>query len=125
MRRVMGNLLMLGLLVSTGCLPSQQPPASASFRASDTPSKVPAIVGAADNKDADTLSELVHALSHKDPAVRLFAAQSLRERTGMNFGYRYYASVDERRQAIDRWRTGLAEYLGPTNAPPPAEDKDE
>ena len=114
MRLVVGNILLLMVLSSVGCLPSQQPPAKADFRATDTPAKVPAIVNASDTEDKESLAELVHALSDKDSAVRLFAIQSLQARTGQTLDYRYYEAADKRQAAIDRWHDWLAEYLAPS-----------
>lgn len=114
----LGLILANGLLLA-GCTP-QQAPARADFR-SGTTGKVPAIVGAADQDDADTLFELVHALSDKDPAVRLFAIQSLETRTGQTLGYRYYESTAKRRDAVTRWRDWLMQAF----APPPPENSPE
>lgn len=106
-RRPAAILSLCGLLGLTGCLPSQQGPAKADFRANDTPSRVPAIVGAADAEDEDALLELIHALSDKDAAVRLFAIRSLEERTGQTHGYRYYEQPEQRQAAVDRWHEWL------------------
>lgn len=108
MRLVVGNILVLAVLATAGCLPSEQEPAKADFRANDTPSRVPAIVGASDTDDEDALLELIHALSDKDAAVRLFAIRSLEERTGETRGYRYYEQPEQRQAAIDRWHEWLA-----------------
>ena len=102
-------LLLSVLLLAAGCLPSQQEPVKSDLRAADTPSRVPAIVSAADTDDQPTLTELVHALSDKDPAVRLFAIQSLQARTGQSFDYRYYDDKDKRQPAIDRWHDWLSD----------------
>ena len=108
MRLVVGNILVLVVLSTAGCLPSEQEPAKANFRANDTPAKVPAIVNAAESDDEDDLRELIHALSDKDPAVRLFAIRSLEERTGQTFEYRYYEQPEQRQAAINRWHAWLA-----------------
>lgn len=111
--RTASILLLLSLTPLTGCLPSQQPPAKADFRATDTPAKVPAIVHASDPEDQASLPELIHALSDKDAAVRLFAIQSLQARTGQTLDYRYYEAADKRQAAIDRWHDWLKAYLAP------------
>ena len=98
----LSTALLATLALVCGCLPSQTRP-QADFRANDTPSRVTAIVDAAEQDDQQTLAELVHALSDEDPAVRLFAIQSLIRRTGQDLGYRYYAPRDERRTAVLRW----------------------
>ena len=114
MRLVMIHILLLGLLILTGCLPSEQAPTRADFRATDTPAKVPAIVQAAEGDDQATLSDLIHALSDKDPTVRLFAIQSLQTRTGQTLGFRYYETQDKRQAATDRWHAWLANTLAPS-----------
>ncbi|MFK7790546.1 MAG: HEAT repeat domain-containing protein [Phycisphaeraceae bacterium] len=113
MRLVLGQLLLVILLIlSAACTPNQTP-AKADFRATDTPARVPAIVSAADSDDAASLPELIHALADKDPAVRLFAIQSLQERTGETMGYQYYEAVEKRQAAIARWHAWLAEQVAP------------
>lgn len=103
-----GTILLLSIgLALSGCS-LQQRPVRAGFDAPDTPGKVPAIVDAADQDDPKTLSDLVHALSDEDPAVRLFAIQALYHRTGESFGYRYYESAEKRQVASARWNTWLA-----------------
>ena len=124
MRLVLTNILLISLLVLSGCSP-KQPPAKADFRATDTPSRVPAIVGAADEKEQASLSELVHALSDKDPAIRLFAIQSLQERTGQTMGYRYYEATDKRQAAADRWHAWLNDQTATTRVLPDSEDTSE
>lgn len=109
-------LSLVGLTGLCGCLPSQQGPAEADLRANDTPSRVPAIVHAAQTDDDKTLTELVQALSDKDPAVRLFAVRSLQERTGENFGYRYYDPPEKRQAATNQWHA----YLNDPGATKPA-----
>lgn len=104
-------LVQIPLLIVLAVLPGcslKQSPAVANLRATDTPARVPAIVRAADDSgDSAELAELVHALSDKDPAVRLFAIQSLQERTGQTMGYRYYEAYDKRQPATERWHAWL------------------
>ena len=88
---------------------------------------MPAIVDAAERDDDQTLAELVHALSDRDPAVRLFAIQSLERRTGQTLGYRYYGPEDERRLASLRWGAWLHERgIEPVREAPetPADEDD-
>lgn len=118
MRLLPFHILLLSMLLATGCLPSQQGPAKADFHATDTPSRVPAIVSAAEADDEATLEELVHALSDKDSAVRLFAIRSLQERTGETFSYRYYDPPERRQAATDRWHAWLKDPSTATLATP-------
>lgn len=110
------------LLVLTGCLPSEQAAVRGNFRANDTPGKVPAIVNAAENDGEDDLAELIHALSDKDPAVRLFAIRSLEQRSGQTFGYRYYEQPQKRQPAVDRWHVWLKDQDAPQIARPTNEE---
>lgn len=114
MRSAVLPILLLGVLCILGCLPSQQRPNKADLRANDTPTRVPAIVGASDTDQDDSVPELIHALSDKDPAVRLFAIQSLQARTGQTLDYRYYEAADKRQAAINRWHEWLADTLAPS-----------
>jgi len=108
MRLHTASILLLSLLAFAGCLPSEQEPANADLRAADTPSRVPAIVIAGDTNSDAKLRELIHALSDKDPAVRLFAIQALEKRTGQTLDYRYYEGPEKRQAAINRWHTWLS-----------------
>lgn len=105
----------------TGCLPSQQAPAQADLRATDTGSRVPAIVRAAEGEDVETARELMRALMDDDPAVRLFAIQSLHTRYGQTLGYRYYDQEAQRSLAVARWRAWLADHIDPALAEPDAD----
>jgi len=119
---VIGTTLLLVVLLTAGCLPSQQPPAKAGFHAPDTAGRVPAIVNAADNNDQQALPELIHALSDEDAAVRLFAIRSLEQRTGQTLGYRYYDTPGQRQEATTRWHAWLQEQSDTRIALPPTDD---
>jgi hypothetical protein len=90
--------------------------------AQDAPGRIPALVRQADGQHDPGnkgLGELVRALDDEDPAVRLFAAQALRERSGESFGYRYYDSRAARRPAVRAWRAWAdAQDDGGGTAPP-------
>jgi len=98
--------------IATGCSP-RQAPAKADLHATDTAGRVPALVDASAQSDADTLAELVRSLNDEDPAVRMFAARSLQERTGQSLGYRYYDPQEKRSASIARWQAWLDEQAGP------------
>ncbi len=90
--------------------------------AQDAPGRIPALVRQADPGRAGGqggLDELIRALDDEDPAVRLFAVQALRERSGESFGYRYYDSRAARRPAVRAWRDWAeAQDDGGGTAPP-------
>lgn len=100
-------LLISAMGLHPACSPKQSP-TKADFRATDTGGRVPAIVTAAEADDPETIDELILALSDKDPAIRLFAIQSLNKRFGQTLGYRYYDSADKRNEAVAQWRDWLA-----------------
>lgn len=100
--------------LSIGCSPKQARP-NPDLRATDSGARIPAIVQASTQKDPETLAELVHALSDEDAAIRLFAIQSLNQRTGQTLGYRYYESQGKRQAATERWHDWL-------NDPAPASE---
>lgn len=111
--------LLLGFWLVAGCAQSK---IAGDGRAADAPDRIPALVRQADPGNApgtEGLSVLIHALDDDDPAVRLFAVQALRERTGRSFGYRYYDSADQRRGAVRRWRDWADPQDGGTPAPTP------
>ncbi len=74
--------------------------------------KVPAIKEAARTHDLSAAPQLVKDLDSDDAAVRLFAIKGLRKIAGEEFGYDYYADVEQRRPAVLKWR----EWLGQQGA---------
>jgi hypothetical protein len=73
--------------------------------------KIPAIRVAGQQKDLTAAPELVRDLESDDPALRMYAIRGLREMTGggTDFGYVYYADVEQRRPAVAKWRQWLAQ----------------
>lgn len=111
-------LLTSALLLSlaAGCT---QDPIRPDARAADPQSRIPALVGSARASDPDSLDQLIYALGDDDAAVRLFAIQSLKDRTGQDLGYRYYDPPEQRAQAQRRWRQWLNEQPDPATPAPP------
>ncbi|MEM6560443.1 MAG: hypothetical protein AAF656_02490 [Planctomycetota bacterium] len=87
------------LLLLAGCRPS----GGISINAEDPSRKIPAITRATD----DDTAALFDALSSNDAAVRLSAVNALRQRTGVDLGYEYWQSSEQRRPAVERWRAHL------------------
>jgi hypothetical protein len=71
--------------------------------------KIPAIKEAGRTKDLAAAPQLVRDLDSDDAAVRLFAIKGLREMSGEEFGYVYYADVEQRRPAVQKWRDWLGQ----------------
>src|SRR5688500_16663070 len=71
--------------------------------------KIPAIKEAGRTRDLSAAPQLVRDLESDDAAVRLFAIKGLRKIAGTEFGYVYYADVEQRRAAIIKWRQWLQE----------------
>ena len=69
--------------------------------------KIPAIKEAAKTKDLSAAPQLVKDLESDDAAVRLFAITGLREISGEEFGYVYYADREQRKPAVAKWRQWL------------------
>ena len=59
--------------------------------------------------DSQVLPALIGRLGDSDPVVRLVAHEELRKRTGQDFGYFPWASLEERSSAIERWRAWLGQ----------------
>ena len=68
-----------------------------------------ACIRAGQSRDKSVLPLLVERLEDTDADVRLFAINALRKITGQDFGYRYYASLAGRSEAVLRWRKWLAD----------------
>lgn len=77
------------------------------IHADDPAVKIPAIVQADGSREQ--LAALVDALEHDDPAVRLFAIESLRRITGEDLGYQPYDTPARRDRAVQAWRRQLDE----------------
>lgn len=119
---------MLGLAVAGAALSGcAQPKIAGDGRAVDAPDRIPALVrqaetpGSPGNRPgAEGLADLIRALDDDDPAVRMFASQGLRERTGQDFGYRYFDSAQRRRPAVRAWRDWLDEQNNAPGTPDPS-----
>lgn len=62
--------------------------------------------------DQQTLAQLVAELDNRDPAVRMYAINALRNLVGESFGYRYYEDEVDRKPAVEKWRQWLANHSG-------------
>lgn len=62
-------------------------------------------VGLGDKQpDAIAIPALIDRLEDRDPVVRISAHQSLRQRTGRDFGFVAWADPAERAKAVAQWR---------------------
>ncbi len=110
------TLALCGLMVGCGTTSVYQ-----QIRAEDPSQRIEAIVRAGNQKDTQALVHLVERLSDVEPAVRLAAAVALEKITGRTMGYEYYAPVEQRDRAIERWREYLRQRRGePTSTSLPA-----
>jgi hypothetical protein len=107
-------ILVGGLVAVTGCTVGRGP----LVVGSDDPAvNVPAMVKAGETNDLSKLAALVDELGSTDPAIRMFAIQSLEDLTdGETFGYRYFDPEPVRISAIERWRAFVASKA-PTTSP--------
>ena len=70
------------------------------------------------------LPALLGRLNDTDVVVRLAAHEELKLRTGRDFGYRPWGSVEERSRAIDRWQSWLVGGpSGQGSTPAPAQPR--
>jgi len=93
--------------VSSWSCRAPRPPVS--IKNEDTDIKVLAIKKAAREKDKSAIPQLVEELSNDDPAVRFYAIEALEELTGQTMDYKYFEDEDGRKEAVDKWKTWLAQ----------------
>jgi len=55
-------------------------------------------------RDEKAVALLVDRLEDEDEGVRFYAILALDRITGERFGYDYAAPIDQRAEAVDRWR---------------------
>lgn len=67
--------------------------------------KIPAIRLATNGNRQAAVPQLIEELASDDPAVRFYAIGGLKRLTGQTLDYVYYAPDDDRRAAVERWRT--------------------
>ncbi len=65
------------------------------------------IVHAYQARDLRAVHKLVALLDDPNDAVRMYAIQALRRLCGVDYGYRYYASMAAREAAVVRWQQAL------------------
>jgi hypothetical protein len=105
MRRWRCLVLSACAAATCGCFPREQQ----RIGAVDPISNIPAIQGAARDKDYKAIPQLVRELDSDDPAVRFYAIQALQKLTGETFGYQFYDDASERRPAVRRWQQWVRE----------------
>jgi hypothetical protein len=79
----------------------------------DPSSKIPGMKREVERMDKSNFPVLVKDLESDDPAVRMYAIQTLERLTGNRRGYEYYADEASREPAVARWRVWLAEQSAP------------
>jgi hypothetical protein len=90
----------------TSCI-GRDPP---SISSNDPGRLIPAIEIGVKAKDRHIIPYLISDLESDDAAVRMYSIDGLRRMTGQDFGFVYYADVDARKPAVDRWKLYLAEF---------------
>jgi hypothetical protein len=76
----------------------------------DNPSvRIRAIKRATEDKSIRIVKDLVDQLGDDDPAVRFYAIQGIIRITGEDRGFRYYAPLNQRQQAVERWKQWVRE----------------
>ncbi len=109
MRPARYALLILPLTVSA-CGSFDEP--RADFGSADPAERSLALAQAASRDREADLPHIIALLDSDDPAVRMFAQQTLVERTGQTLGYHFADPEPDRRAAVDRWVAWYAERSG-------------
>lgn len=103
-----------GSCVLTACMP-KGPGGLDSPLAQD---RMEAAVDAGEHRDTRSVPGLVVLLGSDDPAVRMVSIHALRDITGVDLGYDYAASEEQREEAIRRWETWVHEHAPAATAEP-------
>lgn len=120
-------LALVGLLAvcvcgcSPGVTPASRRPLVDRLQDDNPSVRVRAIVEAGETEDASAVPLLIDRLEDDDSDIRLFSIQALRRITGRDFDYRYYAPLEQRREAVARWRQWQAQQQG---GPEPIEQEE-
>jgi hypothetical protein len=97
----------IGLVVIMGGCAAPRPRAAVTD--ADVSARIRGMKKAVREQDRAILQHLVADLDSDDPAVRLYAFESLQRLTGQDLGYRYYDDEIARQAAIRRWQAWLDE----------------
>lgn len=111
--------LILPLALVLGGLSCTAPQPAPNIKDPESAVKIAGIRQAADRKDRSVLPDLVAALDNDDPAVRLFAIETLEKFAGERFGYEYYYDEEVRKPSMARWQ----EWLKQQKDVPPSSGK--
>ncbi len=99
--------LVVGVMIVGGCSSSQRP-GNESWDTTNPPWLLQSAIQAGESEDRTRIAELVSALDHDDPAVRMMSIHALQRITGTRMGYHPYGSAVHRQAAIGRWRQAVA-----------------
>ena len=105
-------------VVLSGCFPAPEP----SFYAANPADRVRAADDAGDSRDERAVPDLINQLESDDPAQRAAAVASLREITGQDHGYEWWAGEAERQAAAARWAAWYAAQIESAARQDAAED---
>ncbi len=78
--------------------------------------KIRAIKQAVASGDRAKIPPLIKQLESDDPAVRFYAIEALGRLTGQTLGYVYFHGIDQRREAVGRWKRWAGEAPATTTA---------
>ncbi len=82
-----------------------------SLMSRDPSLRIPAIKKAAAEHQTAAIPILVKGLNSTDPAIRFYCAYALKQITGRQMGYVYYAPASQRQLAILRWRQWESQHV--------------
>jgi HEAT repeat protein len=82
-----------------------------SLKSPDPSLRIPAIKKAAATHDTAAIPTLVRGLQSTDPAIRFYCAYALKQITGRQLGFVYYAPLVQRQLAIARWNQWISAHV--------------
>lgn len=109
--------LALALCGSLGCGPPQAG-LYTKLQAEDPAVRLEGVIEAGQSQDPQAVPYLVDRLTDSEQDVRLFAILALERITGQTLGYRHYAPLPERLEAVRRWREWLEKQAHPAQSQP-------
>jgi len=100
----MTGLMIAAVVVLAGCSPQIE-----DWQSPEPSGRMQRIVKAVRENDQTAVPRLVRSLRSDDALIRMTAGDALIRLTGQDFGYRYDQPEADRREAMKRWESWLAE----------------
>lgn len=107
-RTIVVRLLLAALPLAVASCAQDRSQLYRQLQSDDPAERIAAMRQTADLGDANAVPLVVESLDSPNSDVRLFAQVALKKMTGHTMGYSHYDSVQDRQQALQRWRQWLA-----------------